>query len=92
MSLFFSLFFFIQNKMGGCHGGLLSTIVDSIGSMAIATENMAHTGVSTGKYLYQCPLLFLYIFILYYIIPLYLTEYTYLYSSPAYLTCAFILT
>ncbi|KAF9929206.1 hypothetical protein FBU30_001766 [Linnemannia zychae] len=35
------------NHLGGCHGGLLSTIVDVGGSLAIATENMHSTGVST---------------------------------------------
>lgn len=33
--------------MGGCHGGLLSTIVDVGGSLAIAAEDMHATGVST---------------------------------------------
>ncbi|KAF9179615.1 hypothetical protein BGZ51_006774 [Haplosporangium sp. Z 767] len=36
-----------QNRLGGCHGGLLSTIVDVGGSLAIAAENMHSTGVST---------------------------------------------
>ncbi|KAG0076565.1 hypothetical protein BGZ93_004844 [Podila epicladia] len=36
------------NRLGGCHGGLLSTIVDIGGSLAIAAENMEATGVSTG--------------------------------------------
>ncbi|KAG0027756.1 hypothetical protein BGZ82_008783 [Podila clonocystis] len=35
------------NRLGGCHGGLLSTIVDIGGSLAIAAENMHATGVST---------------------------------------------
>ncbi|KAG0370410.1 HotDog domain-containing protein [Gamsiella multidivaricata] len=35
------------NRLGGCHGGLLSTIVDVGGSLAIAAENMHATGVST---------------------------------------------
>ncbi|GJJ68913.1 acyl-coenzyme A thioesterase 13 [Entomortierella parvispora] len=35
------------NRLGGCHGGLLSTIVDVGGSLAIAAENMFATGVST---------------------------------------------
>ncbi|KAG0230781.1 hypothetical protein BGW42_000755 [Actinomortierella wolfii] len=35
------------NRLGGCHGGLLSTIVDVGGSLAIASENMHSTGVST---------------------------------------------
>ncbi|KAF9327189.1 hypothetical protein BGZ91_001577 [Linnemannia elongata] len=35
------------NRLGGCHGGLLSTIVDVGGSLAIAAENMQATGVST---------------------------------------------
>ncbi|KAG0348499.1 Tubulin alpha-1 chain [Podila humilis] len=35
------------NRLGGCHGGLLSTIVDIGGSLAIAAEKMHATGVST---------------------------------------------
>ncbi|KAF9348202.1 hypothetical protein BGX34_002622 [Mortierella sp. NVP85] len=35
------------NRLGGCHGGLLSTIVDIGGSLAIAAEDMHATGVST---------------------------------------------
>ncbi|KAF9436178.1 hypothetical protein BGZ76_004646 [Entomortierella beljakovae] len=35
------------NHLGGCHGGLLSTIVDVGGSLAIANEDMFATGVST---------------------------------------------
>ncbi|KAG0276289.1 hypothetical protein BGZ95_007739 [Linnemannia exigua] len=35
------------NRLGGCHGGLLSTIVDVGGSLAIAAEDMHATGVST---------------------------------------------
>ncbi|KAF9128347.1 hypothetical protein BGW39_005156 [Mortierella sp. 14UC] len=35
------------NRLGGCHGGLLSTIVDVGGSLAIAAEEMHATGVST---------------------------------------------
>ncbi|KAF9585339.1 hypothetical protein BGW38_002821 [Lunasporangiospora selenospora] len=40
------------NRLGGCHGGLLSTIVDVGGSLAIASESGKHglmsaTGVST---------------------------------------------
>ncbi|KAI1313015.1 hypothetical protein EDD11_002756 [Mortierella claussenii] len=35
------------NRLGGCHGGLISTIVDVGGSLAIATENMHATGIST---------------------------------------------
>ncbi|KAF9971378.1 hypothetical protein BGZ73_005707 [Actinomortierella ambigua] len=35
------------NRLGGCHGGLLSTIVDVGGSLAIAAEEMQSTGVST---------------------------------------------
>ncbi|KAF9399390.1 hypothetical protein BGX21_006324 [Mortierella sp. AD011] len=35
------------NRLGGCHGGLLSTIVDIGGSLAIASEEMHATGVST---------------------------------------------
>ncbi|KAG9321505.1 hypothetical protein KVV02_001938 [Mortierella alpina] len=35
------------NRLGGCHGGLLSTVVDIGGSLAIAAENMHATGVST---------------------------------------------
>ncbi|KAG0375108.1 hypothetical protein BGX24_009530 [Mortierella sp. AD032] len=35
------------NRLGGCHGGLLSTIVDVGGSLAIAAEDMQATGVST---------------------------------------------
>ncbi|KAF9549450.1 hypothetical protein EC957_003839 [Mortierella hygrophila] len=35
------------NHLGGCHGGLLSTIVDLGGSLAIATDDMHYTGVST---------------------------------------------
>ncbi|KAF9200566.1 hypothetical protein BGZ49_009186 [Haplosporangium sp. Z 27] len=35
------------NRLGGCHGGLLSTIVDIGGSLAIAAEEMQATGVST---------------------------------------------
>ncbi|KAF9937563.1 hypothetical protein BGZ65_001369 [Modicella reniformis] len=35
------------NRLGGCHGGLLSTAVDIGGSLAIAAENMHATGVST---------------------------------------------
>ncbi|KAI8595766.1 HotDog domain-containing protein [Dissophora ornata] len=35
------------NHQGGCHGGLLSTIVDVGGSLAIAAEDMHATGVST---------------------------------------------
>lgn len=37
-----------KNRLGGCHGGLLSTIVDVGGSLAIAAEDMEGTGVSTG--------------------------------------------
>ncbi|KAF9372863.1 hypothetical protein CPC16_002192 [Podila verticillata] len=36
-----------MNRLGGCHGGLLSSIVDIGGSLAIAAENMHATGVST---------------------------------------------
>ncbi|KAG0329580.1 hypothetical protein BG004_002301, partial [Podila humilis] len=35
------------NRLRGCHGGLLSTIVDVGGSLAIASEDMHATGVST---------------------------------------------
>ncbi|KAG0053489.1 hypothetical protein BGZ83_000970 [Gryganskiella cystojenkinii] len=35
------------NRLGGCHGGLLSTIVDVGGSLAIAAKDMHATGVST---------------------------------------------
>ncbi|KAF9428445.1 hypothetical protein BGZ94_002368 [Podila epigama] len=35
------------NRLGGCHGGLLSTIVDVGGSLAIAAGDMHSTGVST---------------------------------------------
>ncbi|GJJ77760.1 acyl-coenzyme A thioesterase 13 [Entomortierella parvispora] len=35
------------NRLGGCHGGLLSTIVDVGGSLAIASKDMHATGVST---------------------------------------------
>ncbi|KAG0264688.1 hypothetical protein BG011_006265 [Mortierella polycephala] len=36
-----------QHLVRGCHGGLLSTIVDVGGSLAIAAEDMHSTGVST---------------------------------------------
>ncbi|KAI8603914.1 esterase [Dissophora ornata] len=35
------------NRLGGCHGGLLSTIVDVGGSLAIAADDMHATGIST---------------------------------------------
>ncbi|KAF9435879.1 hypothetical protein BGZ76_005320 [Entomortierella beljakovae] len=35
------------NRVGGCHGGLLSHIVDTGGSLAIAADGMYATGVST---------------------------------------------
>ncbi|KAG0367633.1 HotDog domain-containing protein [Gamsiella multidivaricata] len=35
------------NRLGGCHGGLLSTIVDVGGSLAIAADDMLATGMST---------------------------------------------
>ncbi|KAF9918856.1 hypothetical protein BX616_005031 [Lobosporangium transversale] len=35
------------NRLGGCHGGLLSTIVDVGGSLAIAASDMHATGIST---------------------------------------------
>ncbi|KAG0018890.1 hypothetical protein BGZ80_006585 [Entomortierella chlamydospora] len=35
------------NRVGGCHGGLLSHIVDTGGSLAIAADGMYATGIST---------------------------------------------
>ncbi|KAG0321424.1 hypothetical protein BGZ99_003936 [Dissophora globulifera] len=35
------------NRLGGCHGGLLSTIVDVGGTLAIAADGMHATGIST---------------------------------------------
>ncbi|KAF9115790.1 hypothetical protein BGX27_006402 [Mortierella sp. AM989] len=35
------------NRVGGCHGGLLSHIIDTGGSLAIAADGMHATGIST---------------------------------------------
>ncbi|RIA87892.1 putative PaaI_thioesterase family protein [Glomus cerebriforme] len=35
------------NRLGSVHGGLLSTLVDVVGSLAIASKGMYSTGVST---------------------------------------------
>ncbi|KAI1321351.1 hypothetical protein EDD11_006688 [Mortierella claussenii] len=37
------------NRLGGCHGGLLSTIVDVGGSLAIAADNLNVSFVSGAK-------------------------------------------
>ncbi|ORX54914.1 hypothetical protein DM01DRAFT_1027656 [Hesseltinella vesiculosa] len=41
------LVFLVQNRLGSVHGGLLATVVDMGGSLALASKGLFATGVST---------------------------------------------